>query len=91
MIYKDKQNGFDKEVRKANEHINELSEMNSYIWKRMIQKYCVPKRRADTIPMEILNVDGTTSSATEDVHRKWIGEFKKIYEFDEQFLMTFCH
>ena len=33
----------------------------------------------DTIPMEFLIVDGTTSFTTEDVHKKWIREFSKTY------------
>ena len=31
----------------------------------------------DTIPMEFLIVDGTTSFTTEDVHRKWIVNSQK--------------
>ena len=39
-----------------------------------------PKRRADKIPMEILNENDITTTTTEDVHGKWMGEFQKLFQ-----------
>ena len=44
MICKDKPNRFVKESVKLKEHINNLSEMNSYKWKKTIQKHFVQTR-----------------------------------------------
>ena len=35
------------------------------------------KRRADKIPMEILNENDITTTTTENMHGKWMGEFQK--------------
>ena len=90
FVHKDTQNKFDKEVRKAkriyqtsirNELIHVETNDPKQFWN--VIKTLGPKRKADTIPLEILNDDGSASTNIDDVHTKWINDFQTLFSKNE--------
>ena len=97
--YKDIQNNFDKELRKAkriyqksvrNELIHFETNDPKHFWN--VIKNLGPKRKTDSIPMEVINDDGSFSTNKDDVYKKWMGEFQNLFskcqnnDFNEEFM-----
>ena len=51
-----------------------------------------PKRKTDSIPMEVINDDGSFSTNKDDVYKKWMDEFQNLFskcqnnDFNEEFM-----
>lgn len=73
---------------KEGDDIEQLSSDDpTEFWRRV--KQLGPQHKKDTIPIEILHEDGTSSFDTEEVLGSWQHAFQQIYEnsgdFDEEF------